>query len=476
MKNHMRYVIILILGLVANIASAQQVNPVPDYTFANRMSAGRNTVTDTAAYFSIGPRYGAIRGMMPPMVVDTASVSGNKRNGLLIFSVQKNKFLYWDSVGVKWAEMAGTAGSAITGTGVAGYMPEFTTSTNIDSTSLYHSAGRFAIGSTTISNGRFSVFGGQSYFDTSLKVGSQTLLADEGKNEVYINTNIDSGAFTLQVGGGIYSTTGSVLAAASGQVGIGISPSYKLDVNGFGRISGNTFLGVSSGSIVRLGTINDLGIGQFGIQTDGGTGASIGIYSPSTSNGGRLVFNDNVYSAEIRSIPVDPTGTSLAFRTNNAERMRITTDGSVGINTTSPGHELEVYSTGTDTRIIVTSSTTGAGASKGVELITSGGDGYVYNYYNGAFIFGTNATERARITNAGELLIGSSTDQGAYALQVTGAILNTTTITTGAPTSGTAKPWRLGEAATASPTSPNRTIRVEIDGTVYYIHAKTTND
>jgi hypothetical protein len=85
-------------------------------------------------------------------------------------------------------------------------------------------------------------------------------------------------------------------------------------------------------------------------------------------------------------------------------------------------------------------------------------------------------TERARINASGELLIGTTTDAGAYALQVAGAIYNTTTLTTGAPTSGTAKPWRLGEAATVSPTSPNRTIRVEIDGTVYYIHAKTTND
>jgi hypothetical protein len=49
-------------------------------------------------------------------------------------------------------------------------------------------------------------------------------------------------------------------------------------------------------------------------------------------------------------------------------------------------------------------------------------------------------------------------------------------IKTVAPSGGTAKPWELGEAATVSPTSPNRTIRVEIDGTVYYIHAKTTND
>ena len=109
----MRYLSIIILALLANIAQAQQVNPVTDYTFANRMSTGRSTVTDTAAYFSIGPRYGAVRGMMPPMVTDTVAMSANKRNGLLIFSIQKNKYQVWDSAGAKWADITGAAGSAI---------------------------------------------------------------------------------------------------------------------------------------------------------------------------------------------------------------------------------------------------------------------------------------------------------------------------------------------------------------------------
>jgi hypothetical protein len=49
-------------------------------------------------------------------------------------------------------------------------------------------------------------------------------------------------------------------------------------------------------------------------------------------------------------------------------------------------------------------------------------------------------------------------------------------VQTAAPASGTAKTWKLGEVANVSPTSPNKTIRVEIDGTVYFIAAKTTND
>ena len=50
------------------------------------------------------------------------------------------------------------------------------------------------------------------------------------------------------------------------------------------------------------------------------------------------------------------------------------------------------------------------------------------------------------------------------------------TVRTAAPVGGTAASWKLGSVATVSPTSPNRTIEVDIGGTIYYIHAKTTNN
>jgi len=142
-----------LLSLVAFFAtlhaSAQQVNPVPDYVFRNQMSVGRGTVTDTAAYFSIGPRYGANKGFMPPIVGDTATFSSGKRNGLLIFSVQKNKFLYWDSVRVQWSDMAGSSGTYITGTGITGYVPQFSGTTTIDTSALFTLGSRLGIGTST---------------------------------------------------------------------------------------------------------------------------------------------------------------------------------------------------------------------------------------------------------------------------------------------------------------------------------------
>jgi hypothetical protein len=105
----MRYLSILLLLGVTLKVNAQQINPVPDYIFRNQMSVGRNAPTDTAAYMSVGPRYGAVKGFMPPMVVDTNAVTGTKRNGLLIFSVQLNNFAYWDSTTSRFRQITAQA-------------------------------------------------------------------------------------------------------------------------------------------------------------------------------------------------------------------------------------------------------------------------------------------------------------------------------------------------------------------------------
>lgn len=73
--------------------------------------------------------------------------------------------------------------------------------------------------------------------------------------------------------------------------------------------------------------------------------------------------------------------------------------------------------------------------------------------------------------NPGKVLIGTTSDDGSgSAFQVNGGI------TTTAPTGGTVKPWKLGKIASITPTLQNRTLEVEVDGTTYFLTAKTTND
>jgi hypothetical protein len=84
-----------------------------------------------------------------------------------------------------------------------------------------------------------------------------------------------------------------------------------------------------------------------------------------------------------------------------------------------------------------------------------------------------NSSEIVRVHSANLTAIANVAGAG---IAVAGGIINTGSLTTGAPSGGTSAAWKLGAVATVSPTSPNRTIEVDIGGTIYYIHAKTTNN
>ncbi len=142
-------------------------------------------------------------------------------------------------------------------------------------------------------------------------------------------------------------------------------------------------------------------------------------------------------------------------------------------------------STSTSTGALVVGNGTSGGLGVGGAInaggpITTGSDGSLVAIY----VPGDSAVRAA----AGKLYLDTRTTDGGdivlrprinAALTLAAATSNATfggSITTLAPTGGTAAAWKLGTVATVSPTSPNRTIEVDIGGTIYYIHAKTTNN
>ena len=399
---NMKRLLTLVAFFATLQASAQQVNPVPDYVFANRMSAGRNTVTDTAAYFSVGPRYGATRGMMPPMVVDTASFSANKRNGLLIFSVQKNKFLYWDSLGAKWAEMAGTAGTALTsadtaallstrawrqkgidslaairvgGTGTSNYVPKFTATSTIGNSNLRTDAsGNFAINSAPNSwigswkalqvnsaslSSRDDALGtilGQNWF---INTSGQDVYQTSNASGIYYQTIGEHRWYTAPSGtaGNAMTLTERLRLFNNGRLFVGSSPAdngYQFEVNGSAK----------STSLVVSGT------GTFGNDVDN----SVALQFPQDL---KLRYRRNISSAygfDLDSVNLESLiltsfegpnqqafllmgdGTSknlFGFSTSENSgstfeaRLVINGDGRIGVNTNSPNSsaQLDISST-----------------------------------------------------------------------------------------------------------------------------------
>lgn len=67
-------------------------------------------------------------------------------------------------------------------------------------------------------------------------------------------------------------------------------------------------------------------------------------------------------------------------------------------------------------------------------------------------------------------------DGDNHAINLSAPVVTTDSYKSAAPSGSTAGVWKLGAAASVSPTSPNRTVAIDIGGTVYYLAAKTTND
>ena len=147
---------------------------------------------------------------------------------------------------------------------------------------------------------------------------------------------------------------------SSANVGIGTaSPSFKLDVSGTSNV---------------LQTTSSNGINNFYQVTSSGT---------------TVLQNDQG---------------AYAFYTGGGEKLRLTTSGDLGIGTASPAARLDVVTSGpglaTFTRDLATDVSFNISADNDGTICSTGG---VHNMR-----FFTNSAERARITSAGDLLVGQT--------------------------------------------------------------------
>jgi hypothetical protein len=106
----------------------------------------------------------------------------------------------------------------------------------------------------------------------------------------------------------------------------------------------------------------------------------------------------------------------------------------VGIGTTTPKSDLNIHSSTVGSRIQLTNTTTGnAAAGDGLAVETSGNNGYLWNYENGALQFGTFNTTRLTILGDGKVGIGTTAP--VTPLTVRAATADVRTETTGDLTS-----------------------------------------
>jgi hypothetical protein len=195
---------------------------------------------------------------------------------------------------------------------------------------------------------------------------------------------------------------------------------------------------INSDGMFQIGATNfaKASTGGFAVSSTVGTGqgaANSGTiaYFNETNSGNGTGLWIGAYTDQTTAVIGSTTATgNIAFQTYNSgwgERMRLTYDGKVGIGTTSPSFVsgytgLQADGGGNGSVIKLTNSTTGSTSTDGFDLILQqgGSDAYVWQRESASLLFGTAATERARIDSSGRLLVGTSSSAGPALLQVAG--------------------------------------------------------
>lgn len=285
----------------------------------------------------------------------------------------------------------------------------------------------------------------------------------------------------------------------------------------FGTTTPGSISGASGAiTIAASGTNQSITLTPSGTGTTrlsgGGTGLSGSIYNTSASGisgwlfyandgatgKGSLGFANSGYASPFTSSMYINSAAGVGLILSTADTPAVTFDTSQNAvasgNWTLSGTKTLQFGATAAATIGVSADTTAADlvvttpSTGSLKLATGNGGGLIIdNSANTGFLF-------IKDSGSAALKIESSGGNSYISTQVAGQSLylrtNTTTalqldgsqnaifagtVTTSAPTGG-AGAWELGIANAVSPTAPNRTITIEIGGTVYYLHAKTTND
>jgi len=304
----------------------------------------------------------------------------------------------------------------VTGTGTSGKLVKFTGTSTIGNSIVTESSTNISIaGNLTVSQSNTSGRIDNNPFLRLVNTGTSTLSQSVdivmrwqdgtyngtgGISMVRESATARSGSLILQPINSAGDNVSAMTLTSAGNVGIGGTPNDKLQVG----VDENAYISIGNGGSTDVKSGLRFRVGG------GGTVYSAMESAASSSGNGYLTFST--------------IGSSTL-----AERMRITSSGNVGIGTT---YELGLGYL----------SLTIGGSKPGIFVIkdNAGNDkGYLYTNISTSFftiesaganplLLSTNSGERMRITSGGNILMGTTTDNGER-LYVSGSIRATGSIT-----------------------------------------------
>ena len=223
-------------------------------------------------------------------------------------------------------------------------------------------------------------------------------------------------------------TAGSIIISATNNIGIGTTvPSASLHISG---TTGGVFevdgaaavnaLYVSASGNIGIGTTTPIsytaGATVLNILSSG-VNSEIKLTNSTTGNAAGAGLLVGQYG--VNTVITNASTGYLLFGTSDAERMRITSAGNVGIGTTSPSYKLDINGSfrvsGSNGEFIV------ANTGNDIYLTRNGASYFIANQASSviSYLMGTGASQSLFLANNGNVLIGTTSDAG-YKLDVNG--------------------------------------------------------
>jgi hypothetical protein len=227
---------------------------------------------------------------------------------------------------------------------------------------------------------------------------------------------------------------------------------WKLILFAAASASAQVAPGVGAGG-ANAGSVS--GAAASGVTTVAGTAGQVLVNGGTTAASGAVTLSLPTAITDVNSVTAATNQTLTLATLDNNKDILATPHGTGGVQFTQNGLKSRWASDGSFVRIYSGLATATAITDNNYILAAGTGDLYI----------------QAPNAGAGQAHFNSPLSIDSGSLTISGG-----SVTTAAPASSTAAAWKLGNVAVVSPTSPNRTIAVDVGGTTYYLAAKTTNN